>query len=395
MPRQHAIACARTTLSSLYRISLAPLFRLLTLPLLLALAPPAPAHAAPRLWLPTPPGETWKVIQGYGCGTHNGWDRYSLDLANSDGRTYGAPVRAAADGRIWAWTSKSGTLILEHGGGFYTMYTHMASVVTTARDLFVARGTVIGAVGDRGAHGTPHLHFTAFTGQGVAASGRKSVPLSFAEGYDLPELGGCNQHGGQKLTAGGQADALDRASVSGVIFNGGEPGRWYNGDLRIDFSGPLTGFSQAWDHDPGGDAPQFKQAGAGFVQLTWAGEGLHTLYVRAWGDDGNQALSTYGPVGYDTTPPRPPAPIAPVEAHANASLKIQWGAAGDDGSGVAGYRVYIGAQADGTSDWFTPAPQVESPPLAPGRYLLRVQPLDYAGNAGVWATIGQLVSRDK
>src|SRR5262249_30805503 len=155
----------------------------------------------------TPPGETWKVIQGYGCGTHNGWDRYSLDMANSNGRTYGAPVRAAADGRIWSWTSKSGTLILDHGAGFYTMYTHMSSVVTTAGDYSVARGTVIGAVGDRGAPGTPHLHFTAFTGHGIAASDRKSVPLSFAEGYDLPELGGCNQHGGQKLTAGGQADA--------------------------------------------------------------------------------------------------------------------------------------------------------------------------------------------
>jgi murein DD-endopeptidase MepM/ murein hydrolase activator NlpD len=387
VPRQHEVARVRTTPSSTHRIPLIPLLRLLVLPLLL---PAVPAQAAPRLWLPTPPGETWKVIQGYGCGTHNGWDRYSLDMANSNGRTYGAPVRAAADGRIWAWTSKSGTLILDHGGGFYTMYTHMSSVVTTAGDHFVARGTVIGAVGDRGAHGTPHLHFTAFTGHGVAASGRKSVPLSFAEGYDLPELGGCNQHGGQKLTAGGQADA---AGAPGIAFSGGEPGHWYNGDLRVDFSGRLVGFSQAWDHDPGGDAPQFKDAGAGYVQLTWAGEGLHTLYVRAWADDGTQTLATYGPVGYDTTPPRPPAPLTPVEVKSGAAFKIQWQAAGDDGSGVAGYHVYMGPQADGTSDWFTPAPRIEPAPLGPGNYLLRVQPLDYAGNAGAWTTIERVVSK--
>src|SRR5262249_35574802 len=158
------------------------------------------------------------------------------------------------------------------------------------------------------------------------------------------------------------------------------------GDLRVDFSGRLVGFSQAWDHDPGGDAPQFKDAGAGYVQLTWAGEGLHTLYVRAWGDDGTQTLATYGPVGYDTTPPRPPTSLAPVEVKSGAPLKIQWRATGDDGSGVAGYRVYIGPQTDGTSDWFTPVAQIETAPLAPGSYLLRVQPLDYAGNAGAWAT---------
>src|SRR6185503_6654480 len=108
---------------------------------------------------------------------HNSWDRYSLDLVHADGRTHGAPVRAAADGTIWSWTAKSGTLILAHGDGFYTMYTHMASAATTVRNRFVARGTVIGTVGDRGAPGTPHLHFTAFTGVGVAAQSRHSVPL--------------------------------------------------------------------------------------------------------------------------------------------------------------------------------------------------------------------------
>ena len=34
------------------------------------------------------------------------------------------------------------------------------------------------------------------------------------------------------------------------------------------------------------------------------------------------------------------------------------------------------------------APQVEAPALAVGQYLLRIQPLDYAGNAGAWATVG-------
>ncbi len=193
------------------------------------------------------------------------------------------------------------------------------------------------------------------------------MPLSFAEGVDLPDVGGCNQHGGEKLTANGAAERVQ--GPPNVAFNGGELGRWYNGDVRIDFSGQLAGFSQSWDRDPGGDGPQFKDAGSGYVQLTWAGEGLHTLYVRAWGGDGNQILATYGPFGYDTTPPQPPASIAPVEVQSGAPFKLQWQAAGDNGSGIAGYRVYIGPQADGTDEWFTPRRQVEAPPLAPGSYL--------------------------
>ncbi|HEY3228925.1 MAG TPA: M23 family metallopeptidase [Roseiflexaceae bacterium] len=388
MLRQRYAAFARARNPSPARILLIPSIRLFLLILLALALPAAPAQAAPQLSLPTPPGETWKIIQGYGCGTHNGWDRYSLDLVNTDGRTRGAPVRAAADGRIWAWAHKSGTLILDHGGGFYTMYTHMESVVTTEQGKFVSRGTVIGMVGNRGApHVVPHLHFTAFIGEGVDAYPRRSIPLSFAEGYNFPEIGGCDQHGGETLTTDGQRTA------AGIIFSGGAPGRWYSGDLRVDFSGAGGGFSQAWDHDPGGAAPAFTNANTGYMQLTWAGEGLHTLYVRAWDAAGHQTLATYGPIGYDTTPPRPPAQVVPVELCAGLPAVLQWGAASDGGSGVAGYRVYIGPDARGVSEWFTPTPRVVSPPLAPGRYLLRVQPLDYAGNAGAWTMVGEIVSK--
>jgi hypothetical protein len=57
---------------------------------------------------------------------------------------------------------------------------------------------------------------------------------------------------------------------------------------------------------------------------------------------------------------------------------------------VAGYRVYIGSDPNGESNWFTSLPQIESPALAAGKYLLRIEPLDYAGNAGAWATVGQI-----
>ncbi|HMO58826.1 MAG TPA: M23 family metallopeptidase, partial [Roseiflexaceae bacterium] len=136
--------------------------------MLLALLPTAhtaaaPSEAAAQLWLPTPPGEPWKILQGYACGSHNAWDRYSLDLVSAEGATRGAAVRAAAAGTVFIWVPKSGTLILSHGNNLYTMYTHMQSAAFTNAGHEIARGEVIGTVGDRGSPGTPHLHFTAFT----------------------------------------------------------------------------------------------------------------------------------------------------------------------------------------------------------------------------------------
>ncbi|GAB4119524.1 MAG: hypothetical protein Fur005_28440 [Roseiflexaceae bacterium] len=263
----------------------------------------APAQGRPPLSLPTPVGQPWRVIQGYACGTHNSWDRYSLDLVAVDGPTTGAPVRAAADGVVFIWVKKSGTLILHHGDGFYTMYTHMSRAEITSDGAFVRRGDVIGAAGDRGSPGIPHLHFTAFTAEGAWARNRQSVPLSFVEGITLPEIGGCSQHQGTVVTAAPPTEAA---------------------------------------------APT------------------------------------------DTTAPTIAPLVVPIQAAANQPLVIQWPAAQDDQAGVAGYRLYIGPDPAGTSEWFVPAPQVELPALGAGLYLLRVQPLDAAGNAAEWVTMGEI-----
>jgi hypothetical protein len=82
------------------------------------------------------------------------------------------------------------------------MYTHMASALSTQWGQPIARGAQVGTVGDRGAPGTPHLHFTAYIADGPWGRGtRKSLPLRFAEGYDLPDIGGCSQHGGVELVS--------------------------------------------------------------------------------------------------------------------------------------------------------------------------------------------------
>lgn len=346
------------------------------------------AGVVPELWLPTPPGEQWRILQGYACGTHNSWDRYSLDLVRVSGSSAGAPVRAAADGVIFVWSRRSGTLILRHEGNLYTMYTHMQRAEHPQVGRIVTRGEVIGAVGDRGSPGIVHLHFTAFTAEGPWARNRRSVPLRFAEGYDLPEIGGCNQHGGKVLVAG----STPLSYVEGIGFAGAEPGRWYSSDVQIEFGGAAmaAGYRVAWGADPTGVTPDIK-APNGSVSLAEAGEGLHTLFVRGWDRNGQQVVASFGPLGYDTTPPEPPPAINPMTLKSKQAASVAWEPAGDAASGVAGYRIYIGNDPEGVSEWFTPVSEIEVPPLAPGEYLLRVQPIDYAGNAGAWVTVTRLV----
>jgi len=370
-------------------------FRWLLIPLIvLALFPfsATPTHASAQLWLPTPPGERWKIIQGYGCGTHNSWDRYAFDLVSADGKTYGAPARAAAEGTVFVWEGKSGTIIIRHADNLFTQYTHLATATVRPGDV-VRRGDVIGTVGDRGTKGNPHLHFHAFMASGAWASNRKTIPLSFAEGYDFAPGNGCSQHQNEVVVAGERA----MASVAGVQFSSeAQGGRWYNHDVTVAFGGTALarGWSAGWTSEPNGDAPAQTADAVGQVQLAAAGQGLHTLHVRGWDQNGQQTVATFGPIGYDVTAPVANETAEPQIITANtADAVVRWNAAQDAASGVAGYRVYLGADANGTSEWFVPAPETLAPALAPGSYTLRVQPIDFAGNIGAWTTVGQVVAQ--
>jgi hypothetical protein len=257
------------------------------------------AASPPTLSLPIPAGETWKVIQGYNCGTHTGYDENSFDLVNANGRTRGAPVLAAADGTFWWWGERGGSLILSHGNGYYTMYSHLETNVPFKKGQTVKRGTVLGTAGSAGtSYSNPHLHFEMFYGEGVSASNRRAVPLSFIEGYDFPDHGKCNQYMDVRLTA--------RADVA----------------------------SQSVDKD---------------------------------------------------------APAAPtlVDAGEGANQIVRWEST-DRGSGLKGYQIYVGPDAQGVGEWFVAEPQVALPTLAPGRTVVRVRALDNVGNASPWSTVLEL-----
>lgn len=84
---------------------------------------------------------------------------YGLDI---DGKI-GEPIRAVQAGKVvmsaMRWAS-GGTIVLDHGGGLFTMYFHMSRRDKKPGDL-VKAGQVLGAVGKTGRVTGPHLHLQA------------------------------------------------------------------------------------------------------------------------------------------------------------------------------------------------------------------------------------------
>jgi septal ring factor EnvC (AmiA/AmiB activator) len=73
----------------------------------------------------------------------------------------GLPVRAVAGGRVRyaGWFRGYGRLvILDHGGGYYTVSGHLAELRVAVGDA-VASGAEIGTVGDTGSLSGPRVYF--------------------------------------------------------------------------------------------------------------------------------------------------------------------------------------------------------------------------------------------
>ncbi|MDR0450736.1 MAG: M23 family metallopeptidase [Treponema sp.] len=87
----------------------------------------------------------------------------------------GTPIKAAQDGKVSVVGINStygNFVILEHGGGYQTMYAHM-SVVSVKQGASVIQGLKIGEVGSTGYSTGPHLHFAVYR------NGRPLNPLEF------------------------------------------------------------------------------------------------------------------------------------------------------------------------------------------------------------------------
>ena len=98
----------------------------------------------------------WRVIWG-----KKQWHQ-GIDI----GQPSGKKVAAAADGRVVSYASEGGrgnTMVLSHGGGYYTRYQHLSSNVSHVGDD-VKRGDKIALSGTTGDITGAHLHFEVLIG---------------------------------------------------------------------------------------------------------------------------------------------------------------------------------------------------------------------------------------
>lgn len=108
---------------------------------------------------------TWpvngKVVQSFGSQKNPRFGTVTFSSGIDIAAGFGAPIAAVAAGRIEyvSWLEGYGKcVIINHGGGFYTLYAH-ASEISVPVGKNVAAGDVIGRVGDTGSTVGTALHF--------------------------------------------------------------------------------------------------------------------------------------------------------------------------------------------------------------------------------------------
>ncbi|MDQ7065525.1 MAG: peptidoglycan DD-metalloendopeptidase family protein [candidate division KSB1 bacterium] len=102
-----------------------------------------------------------EVVRAYGPYQHPVLKTVTNNLGIDISAPLGTEVRAVAAGRVTAITWQRGRgnlIIINHGEGFYTVYTHLNEIYVNLQED-VAEGQVIGRVGETGTFDRPVLHF--------------------------------------------------------------------------------------------------------------------------------------------------------------------------------------------------------------------------------------------
>ncbi|GAA4250165.1 M23 family metallopeptidase [Dactylosporangium darangshiense] len=137
--------------------------------------PDRPVQPGPRpnFQLPFPCGERWRLT------TYPGHDDYDIDFFAAEGESGGRTVVASAPGTVtWAgWSATldngaqaapgaSGTrgglgfgVIIDHGGGWFTTYGHLAGAPGVRTGDRVGQAQPLGQVGHTGSTKVDHLHY--------------------------------------------------------------------------------------------------------------------------------------------------------------------------------------------------------------------------------------------
>lgn len=102
-----------------------------------------------------------RITSGFGLRVHPILRFARMHRGIDFGAGYGAPIVAAADGKITGsgWAGGYGRQVsISHGGGIVTTYSHMSRLLAE-QGSFVRQGQLIGYVGSSGLSTGPHLHY--------------------------------------------------------------------------------------------------------------------------------------------------------------------------------------------------------------------------------------------
>lgn len=119
-----------------------------------------------------------RVTSNYGPRTSPTGGASSNHKGIDIGAPYGADIVAAADGTVKAasYSSAAGNYVMiDHGGGLYTVYMHASSLVVSPGQTVTA-GQVVAKVGSTGISTGNHLHF------GVSLNGSYVSPWGYLGG---------------------------------------------------------------------------------------------------------------------------------------------------------------------------------------------------------------------
>jgi len=124
------------------------------------LPPPVSPFVRPVPGEPTSEFGTRRIFNGEPRAPHPGIDLHAAS---------GTPVLASGPGRVALATDlyySGGTVIVDHGGGLFTVYAHLSKIVAK-EGATVAAGELVGLSGATGRVTGPHLHWGARVGESI------------------------------------------------------------------------------------------------------------------------------------------------------------------------------------------------------------------------------------
>ncbi len=179
----------------------------------------ASASSPPELRLPFPNGYRSQCTQGNGGATSHNLPstRHALDLDDQPS-TPGRWVLAAASGiaRVRHNQASWGNNVrIDHGGGYFTLYAHLASVSIQDGES-VQMGRQIGTIGTTGNSTGIHLHFALHEGNASAATIPASIPAPRIWARNVTHGGTFKWYSSQEFLGG-------IAIPPGAVYEAGDP----------------------------------------------------------------------------------------------------------------------------------------------------------------------------